>query len=205
MTHHAHQPTLRHQFAYVLSPARAWAGFGGLEVTVHAPPGWIAALTPTMTRTGDTFKGSYDRLPADAIALTVYAPLGTYRIVEAAGWILFTLVAIGGGLLVRRAARGITRRRAHDDKITLRSPLPPAVGLGALWAAAVLVSGWFATVSVEWAVPGQIDHRSALPQFLLLTMVAPVLTLGLGIWIALRASRSPAAPDALTATISAPP
>jgi hypothetical protein len=191
MTHHVGEPTVRHQFAYVLSPARAWAGFGGLDVTVHTPPGWIAALTPAMTRTGDTFKASYDSLRADSIALTVYAPLGAYRIVQTAGWILFALLTLGGGPLVRRAARGIALRRAHDDKITLRSPFPPAGGLSAIWAAAVLAAGGFALFGADLALPaGQADHRGLGDAFFFMTIVfLSLVVLVLGIWIGVRASR----------------
>jgi hypothetical protein len=30
-------PTIKHLFAYVLAPARSWAGFGGLDLTIHVP------------------------------------------------------------------------------------------------------------------------------------------------------------------------
>jgi hypothetical protein len=41
----ARGPTVCRQFAYVLAPARSWAGFGGLDVTIHVPEGWDVACS----------------------------------------------------------------------------------------------------------------------------------------------------------------
>ena len=60
-----------YQFAYVLAPARAWDGFGDLDVTVHLPACWAAASRPELARAGDELRGSFDAVPADALALTV--------------------------------------------------------------------------------------------------------------------------------------
>jgi hypothetical protein len=49
------------QLAYVL--ARDWGGFGGLDVTVHVPPGWRAASRPSLTREGDQLHGTFDTIP----------------------------------------------------------------------------------------------------------------------------------------------
>lgn len=67
-------PTRYWQLGYVLAPARQWAGFGGLDVTVQLPDNWLAASSPVLTRTGSTLSGSFDQLPADAIGLTVQSP-----------------------------------------------------------------------------------------------------------------------------------
>ncbi len=79
-----------YQFAYVLAPARAWDGFGGLDVTVHLPACWTAASRPELARVGDELRGSFDAVPADALALTV-APCDSVRakpICGVAGFIL---------------------------------------------------------------------------------------------------------------------
>jgi hypothetical protein len=70
------QPTVYHQLAYVLAPARSWAGFGGLDVTVQLPPKWRAATAPALRRDGDTLNGIFSEVPADALALTVQSPEG---------------------------------------------------------------------------------------------------------------------------------
>ena len=59
-------PTITWQFAYVLAPARAWGGFGGLDVEVLLPHGWRAAYTPDLLRNGDMLRRNFDVVPADA-------------------------------------------------------------------------------------------------------------------------------------------
>src|SRR5262249_48232277 len=44
--------TVYRQFVYVLAPARSWAGFGGLDVTIHLPKSWRVACTTTLSREG---------------------------------------------------------------------------------------------------------------------------------------------------------
>jgi len=58
------------QLGYVLSPARAWAGFGGLDAKVLLPAGWRAAARPEMRREGDALVAHWDALPADTLAVT---------------------------------------------------------------------------------------------------------------------------------------
>ena len=68
---HRGNPTVKRLFDYVLAPARSWAGFGGLDVTIHVPEDWHVDCEPSMTREGNTLKGSFANVPADAIILTV--------------------------------------------------------------------------------------------------------------------------------------
>jgi hypothetical protein len=58
------------QLGYVLSPAREWAGFGGLDAKVLLPAGWGAAARPEMRREGDALVAHWDALPADTLAVT---------------------------------------------------------------------------------------------------------------------------------------
>jgi hypothetical protein len=60
-----------YQFAYVLAPARAWDSFGGLDATVSLPACWLAASRPELARSGDELRGSFESIPADALAFTV--------------------------------------------------------------------------------------------------------------------------------------
>lgn len=66
------------QFAYVLAPARQWDGFGTLEATVTVPSGWEATATPSMARKEDSLTGTWQGIPADAIALSFAMPSPTY-------------------------------------------------------------------------------------------------------------------------------
>jgi hypothetical protein len=58
------------QLGYVLSPAREWAGFGGLDAKVLLPAGWSAASRPEMRHEGDALIAHWDALPADTLAIT---------------------------------------------------------------------------------------------------------------------------------------
>lgn len=83
------------QFAYVLAPAKSWDGFGKLDVTVHVPEGWRSASEPALTRDGDTLRGTFDGLPADALALTIQAPVGNgFYITRVVLWCLFVAICV---------------------------------------------------------------------------------------------------------------
>ena len=152
--YHLGDPTLVRQFAYVLSPARTWAGFGGLDVTVHVPPGWRAAVTPALPRSGDTLHATFAMVPADAIALTVQAPAGAHAFVTHATRVLFALVALGGGFAVAWRTRSRERRREGKPASGLA-----ALGRGVAWGIAVLAAGVLAIVGPDLVLPdGQVDH-----------------------------------------------
>ncbi len=133
-TYSGDSPTVYRQLGYVLAPARRWAGFGGLDVAVQVPPGWRAASSPALARRGDMLSGSFDTLPADALALTVQAPppfAPPYGLLVCIGGLL---VCIGLGAL---AGRGLGRRGWSSGWAI---PLSLLSGLG--WGIAVfLVAG----------------------------------------------------------------
>ena len=64
-----------YQIAYILAPARSWADFGVLEVSVNLPPNWKVATSLPMKRTDDTLKATFKGLPADSLAITTRPPL----------------------------------------------------------------------------------------------------------------------------------
>ena len=55
----------------MLAPARAWDGFGGLDVTVRLPACWLAASRPGLTQVGGELRGTFESVPVDALAITV--------------------------------------------------------------------------------------------------------------------------------------
>ena len=93
-----------YQFAYVLAPARAWDGFGGLDVTVHLPACWLAASRPQLTHTGDDLTGSFDAMPADALAFTV-APCDAARTVGSCAPVALILPLAALGIVLSRQTR----------------------------------------------------------------------------------------------------
>lgn len=154
-------PTVYRQFAYVLAPARAWAGFGGLDVTILLPENWRAACTPALARTGDTLEGSFADLPADAIALTVQAPEGwAYQPLVYGSLGLFGLVAFGGagGCFWGGRSRGrVVALRASGGRRCYA--WPTSFALSVAWGLAVLGAGLLAVFGPEWVLPaGQVSR-----------------------------------------------
>jgi hypothetical protein len=161
-------PTVLYQLAYVLSPARTWGGFGGLDVTVHVPSGWRAAVTPEMPREGDTLHAVFPAVPADAIALTVQAPAGAHTPLRLATLALLAIVMFGGGFAVARWTRAREQRRRH----AISASKPAAFGRGIVWGLAVLGAGVLAIFLPDLAVPdGQADHRGYGRAFALIGVV----------------------------------
>lgn len=93
-TRYAGSPVKYWQFAYVLAPAREWAGFGGLDVTVSAPRGWTVVTEPKLVLEGGDLKGHFDRLPADALALTARSPVPFYYHLANYSFLLLFLLAV---------------------------------------------------------------------------------------------------------------
>lgn len=108
-TQHIDEPTVARQFAYVLAPARTWDGFGGLDVTVHVPPGWHAASAPALARDGDVLRGAFPDLPSEAISLAVQAPANAFYVVRIAALAALAFVTICGAIFVARRARSRAR------------------------------------------------------------------------------------------------
>jgi hypothetical protein len=158
VTHLDGYPTVYRQFAYVLAPARSWAGFGGLDATVHLPAGWRAASTPELGRDGDTLNGHFSDVPADSIALTVQAPAGpAYWPVVYGTLGLFGLAILGGAFVCWRAGRA--KGRALAQSRGAGHAWPRSLFVGLLWGLVVLGTGLLATFGSDWVLPsGQASH-----------------------------------------------
>lgn len=157
-------PTKYHQFAYVLAPARAWSGFGGLDVTVQVPAGWEAASVPKLDRDGDTLAGHFSELPPfDSLGLTIRAPAGPfYQPLVYGSFGLFWLVVLGGAFYCGWSGRCVGRARAQQEQGSASAQVSIGVlafGLGLLWSVAVLLAGLFAVFGPEWVLPTeQVSH-----------------------------------------------
>ncbi len=191
-SHRTGAPTVYWQLGYVLAPAREWGGFGGLAVTVHLPPNWDAAASLPLTRDGDTLKGSFPNLPADALGLTAQAPVPPeYEHLQAMGRNVWSATLWGGPavLLLAGVAFGAwLGRRGRTSAWALLLGLV----LGLLWTAALMGAG-HRMLTAHFAVlpPGQQAVGSgvgiallvggvlclgAIPAGVLLTQVAAWLT-----------------------------
>jgi len=140
------QPLIVRQFAYILAPARTWAGFGTLDVTVDVPPGWQAWSDPPLERRGDTLVGRFDGVPADALALSVQPTESAARI--AARWssrVVLLLVFVAGGPLCWHIGR--RRRRRWPRRLAI------GVLCALAWAAAIGLAGWLAVAAPDAVTP----------------------------------------------------
>jgi hypothetical protein len=150
-THLYGDPTVYRQFAYILAPAREWGGFGGLDVTIHLPPGWYAATSPELTRDVDTLTGRFSDVPADSIALTVQAAEGAaYGPVKTGSFVLFLIATIGGLFACWWFGRKSGRRGVTEWHWSIVR--------GLVWGGAVLGTGLLAIAAPDWALRGQASH-----------------------------------------------
>ena len=123
------------QLAYSLAPARRWAGFGQLDVTVLVPPGWEAAASlPMRTEAADgssRLVGRFAGVPGDVLSVSARAPAPALRVPFWVAGALAALAVVGFvGFVAGRLVAQSGRR--------LRSALLGAV-LGGVIAAVVLV------------------------------------------------------------------
>jgi len=147
------------QVGYVLAPARSWASFRRLDVTVELPAGWDAATSLAMTREGDRLSARFDGVPADTLAITVRHPLDAS---EPEGVGLAAVLAGSVPLLLAGwwAGRAAARRRwsgGHAAVATLALVVVGGALVAALAAAAMtllLPAPDPAQVSRTWSYGG---------------------------------------------------
>lgn len=173
-------PTVYHQFGYVLSPARSWAGFGGLDLTVHVPSGWDAAVTPALERKGDTLRGTFPTIPADAVAITVQAPGLLYSVLLYASRALFLLVAIGGFVVLARRTRVSEKRRLDAGRFPNTYA---AFARGFLLGIAFFAAGMFTIFGPDLAAGGQVDHHGYGQGFAAVGVVLGAIVVSVTGWI----------------------
>ncbi len=134
-------PYRAYQVGYVLAPARSWASFGTLELSVMHPAGWeLGSSLPLDDRGAARFEG----IPSDTFAVTLRPPVDAWH-----GWVASWL-SVGGlpfallfGLLLGSAMGRRARRRGHGRARTALNVLFLAAlaavvaGVATAWLAAV--------------------------------------------------------------------
>jgi hypothetical protein len=167
------RPAMYRQFAYILAPARAWAGFGGLELTIHVPEEWTVVSAPVLQRDRGTLRGTFADVPADAIALTLRPPVAAgFDGVKYGAWGLFTVLGLGGLTLCRRwggvknrpeSAFSSTESVDVQDTRAARPGRSVAIGMayGALMFAAGLLAAWGPDV----IFPVSAEERELIDKF----------------------------------------
>jgi hypothetical protein len=195
-THEGH-PTATWVFPYILSPAKEWGSFGGLEVTVFVPEGWESASTPALEREGDVLRGSFPSLPADALMLAARAPVGPELGRAVCLYLgLYAFAAVGGGVLCWWAGRSLGRFLGRRQGVFHLWIVLAAVALAFLWAAAIFGSARLAWWGIRGSLAGQespyFHERFLVPGCMTFLLILAVLPLGFGIawWSARRAAAS---------------
>lgn len=156
----SNSPLVYWQLAYVLAPARQWASFGGLDVSVRVPPGWSAASSPPLARRGDVLSGTFGSLDADALALTVQAPIPP---ATSAAPVAIAIV-LAATLAAWRVGGWLGRRRRSS-----RWALLFAFVAGIAWIVALVLA--FGPPSVD--VPGQNSYTYGYGTTMAIALGAP--------------------------------
>jgi hypothetical protein len=179
-TRFASSPIRYWQFAYILAPAREWAGFGGLDVTVSAPKGWTVVTSPGLGGGGGVLKGSFDHVPADALALTAQAPLPLYYdLANLSSGLLFLLALLAGpvALIFLAWRRGYRLRRSWLY----------GIGAALLWSLLVGATGLLYDVGAGYTVPPDQYSGSGYGEVFLifgvLLAAALAFPIGLALWL----------------------
>jgi hypothetical protein len=179
-TRYAGSPVRYWQFAYVLAPAREWAGFGGLDVTVSAPRGWTVVTEPKLTPEGGDLKGHFDQLPADALALTARAPVPfSYNLANYFFLLLFLLAVFVSPVLIYIFAR----RRGYK----LRLSWLWGAGAALLWGLLVVSTGILYAVGAGYTIPrGQHSTTAYEGMFAIfgsVLLAVAAFPAGLALWL----------------------
>jgi hypothetical protein len=168
-------PTVYRQFAYVLAPARSWAGFGGLDVTIHLPSGWRAACSPDLIREEDRLWGSFSELPAEAIAVTVQSPEGwVYRPLYYGTVALFGLALVGGVVVCWWGGRELGRSVIRSEPRPWQTPAIRCLGLGFLWALFIIAAACL--VFSAWTLGLPRHQQGGIPPELFSLLILAVIT-----------------------------
>ncbi len=159
--HRYGQPTLYHQFAYILAPARAWSGFGGMDVTIQLPKDWSVSCNLPLQRTGDMLAGSFSELPADAITMTTQAAVSdSYGVANEGLYWLYLLTAVLGLVFCWKRGRHTGRQLAKlPNETRPRRVWPKSLFSGILAGLTTFATGLLAVFVPEFLLPAkQITH-----------------------------------------------
>jgi hypothetical protein len=129
-----------YRFVYLLSPARRWASFGPLDISVRAPPRVDLTASLPLRRDGDAYHASLPTLPDGELTISTMSRDGLwFGWSDPAGYWALVLAAMGLGALGIGAATGKwwqdRRGRAWQGallRIFVAGPLAAAVSFAAL-------------------------------------------------------------------------
>lgn len=174
------EPLKAWQFAYILAPAREWAGFGNLDVTVYLPEKWEAVTAPELQREADVLRGSFTGIPADALAITARAPLPkNYRTIQTVGDVAFWAILIAFPLLI------IFYAWRRGDKLKLWWLW--GIALNILWSALIFAAGMLVFYGANYTIPdaqySTYGYGDPFAFLFVLFVSAAALVVGTGLWM----------------------
>lgn len=176
---YASTPTSYRQFAYILAPAKDWASFGGLELTVYTPDDFTVVTQPELEREGAILKGRFDNIPADAFVLTArYNVPKSYKTAQTLSFFLLLAVLAGFPVLmvIYAAWRGFRQKLFWLW----------GIGLSILWSVLILAAGWLSIWGATYLIPdglySEYGYESALGIFAVLVLAFAAFPAGLLLW-----------------------
>ena len=129
-----------YQVVYILAPAKNWAFFNRLDVEIKIPKNWKVATSLPMKRTGNILKATFNKIPADNLAISTTPHLAWY-----VSWIIsLTLVVFySGGLIAARYIGIATTRKIDKLIVRLFIAIFVAVPLGIVAFLALAIIGLY--------------------------------------------------------------
>ncbi len=153
------------QMAYSLAPARFWAGFGSLDVTVRVPSSWDVAASLPLRRDGGVLTATFAGVPGDVLTVSARAPKPRGRTaLRLLGFALALLFCLGAGALGGR----VTRQRGRPVALAW-----PASFAGGVAGAAALV--WLSAAADALGDSTAFGSGRALVSLLVVGPLAVVL------------------------------
>ena len=116
-----------YQFVYILAPAKDWAFFKRLDIEIKIPKYWKVATSLPMKREGNILKASFDKIPADNLAIST-------RFHQA--WYVSLMISLPpvafyiGGLIAAGWIGKVTTRKTDELKTRFFIALLLAIPLG---------------------------------------------------------------------------
>jgi len=165
------RPTMFRQFVYILSPARSWASFGGLDVTVFVPDHWIVKTKPALKRNGSALSGTFDHLPeSNHLEVTLRPPIPAgYAVGKKAGIPLLMTLA-GMGLVACCWIGYRAASRDHRESTGVDSPAGKKIGgdlirslsAGAIFAFVIFACAIFYFIGLDIVFPPDVNEINTI-------------------------------------------
>ena len=165
---HSHTANTVHGFDYLLSPARSWASFGPLDVSVRVPPDTrLTAGVPALTRDGDRYRASLPTLPSGELHFEVMSEAGLWFGMASTDGYLTILVS---ALWISAVAIGVAMGR----RWTQAGCRPALVGIFGAGALALMASVAIFTLAGAAFPPRGLGYSGAILGVFLVVLSGPV-------------------------------